>query len=124
MDLEIREFRASDQEQARSLLLDNGPVDGDLEHLNLLMKRPSGLSVVASKQGRIIGATLGNKVGRFVEYFVLTATRDDETKLAQRMLDKALLKLLATGMTKCRIITPGTVRQSFWESVRWQSDSD
>ena len=91
------------------------------------LRRNPGLSFVAVRQGKIIGAVLCGHDGRrgYLHHLAI-AKRDRKQGVGLRLVNACLAKLRAAGMHKCNIFVFAghTAGMSFWKHNGWKLRTD
>ena len=123
--IEIRELRPNDREAITALwstVTDDGL---DWPEVQQLLRHQIGLSVAAHEEGNIVGMVLCARVDRGYQHWVAVAHSHRDTPIVKKMVDKALLKYLAHGQTRCHINLPDGSEQSgeFWDFVKWRPET-
>ena len=125
MPVELSELRPNDYDEIIVLWkrTDNRTLDDDTLASLHSGSHPfnSVLSLVAREQGEMIGAILCEMRGSegCLHHMAIRQTHLD-TGLSKLLVDKALLKLNARGIHRCRIrLAQGTQPKPFWDATRW-----
>ena len=94
----------------------------DLEGVRLFLRRNPGLSFVALRSGRIVGAALcGHDGRRGFLYHVAVAPTERRQGIARSLIAACLQGLRAVGMGKCHIVVYAKNKegQRFWRHLGW-----
>ncbi len=97
------------------------------ESIAAYLDRNPGLSVVATDDGRIVGAVLGGHDGRRGFLHHLAVHPDCRGKgLGRRLVEAALDRLKAEGIRKCHLLVfeRHSDGQRFWEHLGWERRED
>lgn len=102
-------------------------IDDDYEHINKFLIRNAGLSVVAIKEGLIVGTILSGHDGRQASlYHVCVDKPYRGLDIAQEMVKEAVARLRDEGISKITLIAykknlPGNL---FWKNQNWKQNKE
>ena len=94
----------------------------DREGVRLFLRRNPGLSFVARRSGRLVGAALcGHDGRRGFLYHVAVAPTKRRQGIAHSLIDACLKGLRAVGISKCHIVVFAKNKegQRFWQHLGW-----
>lgn len=124
MAIDIREMMPEERKEVVAFLEAQSQKDGgELSPRKLLRPGHGGawLSVVAREDDKLVGAVVCAEGENGYRHQVAVAENHRESSLARELLDKALFKLLASGVKRSHIQLPSTTDAAFWKSVRWDA---
>jgi N-acetylglutamate synthase len=98
-----------------------------LENIRSYLERNPGLSFVAFKEGRIVGAVLAGHDGRRGYIHHLAVNPEWRRRgIGRRLVERCLQILQGDGIQKCHLFifnnNPGGI--AFWKSLGWEQRMD
>ena len=94
----------------------------DRKGVRLFLRRNPGLSFVARRSGRLVGAALcGHDGRRGFLYHVAVAPAERRQGIARSLIEVCLQSLRAIGIGKCHIVVYAKNKegQRFWHHLGW-----
>lgn len=94
----------------------------DRKGVRLFLRRNPGLSFVARRSGRLVGAALcGHDGRRGFLYHVAVAPAERRQGIARSLIDACLKRLRAVGIGKCHIVVYARNKEGwrFWRHLGW-----
>jgi len=124
----ISELQVTDLSDAASMLsraAGSGETPLDAAGLADLIRVNPGLSLAAREGGHVVALCLCvlEPDGGYGAKIVLAPEHGQPTILLQTLIDRALRKLAARNVHKCRIDLPVTTDQDPWFNFAWSSDA-
>lgn len=95
--------------------------------MDLFFTQNPGLSLVAEKEGQIIGTILCGQDGRRGYLYHLTIRKEERRMgLGRRLIDRALERLKALGINKCHLFVFRENQEGidFWKGLGWEERLD
>ena len=130
MSVQVSELRPDDYEEVAELLQEEAPAALTMDELMGMTtgKSPfnSVLSLVAREDRKVVAAILCKRepVHGYVHHLAVVESRRDDA-FVKLLMDKALLKLNARKIHKCRVmLNTSSQPQPFWETVSWFAQPD
>ncbi len=127
MDVTVREFTMADYEAAYSLWEGAegiGLSEADSrKNIGSFLDRNLGMSFVAMKAGRLVGAVLcGNDGRRGFLHHLAVSPDHRRSGVGRALVDRCLGALSVAGMRKCHIfvLVDNLEGERFWESIGWE----
>ena len=125
MSIQVSELRPEDYEEVAELLSEHAPSALSMEEMMGMTTGQcpfnSVLSLVAREDHKIIAAILCKRdpVQGYVQHLAVVEPHRNDA-FVKLLMDKALLKLNARGVHKCRVmLNAASQPQPFWEMVSW-----
>lgn len=92
------------------------------ENIEKYLQRNDGLSFVAEKEGKVIGAVLGGHDGRrgYIHHLAVLEDKRNEG-LGKQLVEKCMTKFQDEGIQKCHIFVFGgnNLGRKFWNNQGW-----
>lgn len=122
--MKIRELRPEDCEAVLALWQEakvKPSAFASTSDFRQLASRNPKLSLVAEEKDVVVGAILCSRTGTNASvHQIAVASSHRDSDVARKIIDKTLMKLLATGCHKAGIFLSESVDEwHFWESVSW-----
>lgn len=102
-------------------------IDDSFEGISGFLKRNPGLSVVAEKDGEIVGTILCGHDGRTASFYHVCVKKELRRQgIGKEMAVAAMRALQAEHINKVSLIayTKNTIGNSFWNKAGWQLRDD
>jgi len=130
--MEIREFEIKNYEEVLDLWESSEGVDLDKDidtrdRTAMYLQRNPGLSFLAWKNNKIVGAVLCGHDGRRGYLHHLAVEKDSRDKgIGAALVEKSLNRLRSMGIGKCHLfVSDNNVDgKDFWERVGWEERSE